>query len=195
MKYLLFYLLCLLAYPIQAQYSPVLILELTQTSTPLPLSISSKKHLTTAYVAAFVNTTIPIVAHQLLQRKVDTDALIWIPLYAMSVGPSGGHLYTRDWRRVGIGSASRFAGSVMVISTAFICFDSGCTGAKKTRQTIIQITGGLIYIGGLAYSLASIPRSVRSYNLRHEQKAKLALALIPDNTKRPRLGISMNVTL
>ncbi|MBL7978848.1 MAG: hypothetical protein JNN12_10950 [Bacteroidetes Order II. Incertae sedis bacterium] len=193
MKYFLFFLLCFLTFPIQAQKNPDLVVELAQIAEPLPL-ISSKKQLTTAYMASLLNTALPVVAYQVLSQKIDSDALIWIPLYAMSVGPSGGHLYTRDWKRVGIGSASRLVGTAMVISTAFLCFESGCTGHEKTRQTFIQIIGGVMYIGGLAYSLATTPKSVISYNLRHEQKVKLALALLPDNTQKPHLGISMYVS-
>lgn len=127
-----------------------------------------KTGLAIAYTAA--NTLIPLV----FASRSESDLAPFALMYGLTIGPSTGNLYARDWKRGGIGAAVRGASFYLLIRSAFTCFSS-CDEATGDKAAVAGVVGVAGLMGSGIYNLVTMGKSVRAYNRRH----KLAVSVLP----------------
>jgi hypothetical protein len=97
---------------------------------------------------------------------------------AAIIGPTTGHIYAGDTLNRGLGMRAGGLGLALIgmitIFSACPLFGDSCDEGTADAGIAILIGGGLLYVGGTIYEIATAPRSARRHNA-----GTLSLAPVP----------------
>lgn len=128
-----------------------------------------------ARYSAGLALTAPIVATAAsvalvsLGSSEDSDGLVKMGLVGLAIGPSLGHIYTKDYRGVLIGSGLRIGGGLAVAAGAAIAVGSSLGAGDGSGAAPLLLVGGAAALGGTIYSIVDAPFSARRANEKHRQ--------------------------
>lgn len=142
-----------------------------------------KKNYRTALRWSIANSVIPFVSAPLAQALLRSDKALLLSFYGLVIGPSGGHLYTQDWKRTLVGSGIRYAGGRILLRGLFACWEPGCTKYEEKASQRRGIVGLLIYEVGIGYTLYTLTKSVETFNTRYTKRN--AIAVLPILIEKP----------
>ena len=83
------------------------------------------------------------------------------------VGPTAGHIYAGHAWNAGLGARLAGAGVAMLgVVEAVGCID-GCSSDRGNAAAVLLIGGGLLYVGGGLYEIATAGEAAHRYNREH----------------------------
>ena len=124
--------------------------------------------------------------------QTETDGLIYAALGAVVIGPSLGHLYTKDYARAVVPMGLRAGGLLMtaygIVATFSYGDCEGCSGSSYGPGAIV--TGLIMFYGATGYSILDARRSARRKN--GELVMTLAPTPITSIDGKRNLGLSLS---
>jgi len=122
-----------------------------------------------AIAYSLFNTTIPTIAGMYLYQKNESG--LWAVFYGVTIGPSIGNIYAKDYKRGFFGIGIRLFSELMIASSSIgkgirlaggdgSNYDSGMTHTQKVLTGVI--------IGSAIYNIVTAPKSAREFNMRQK---------------------------
>ncbi len=159
-----------------------------------PIGETSKPYSETVALAAPLIATAASAGLLVVGAENDIDDLVVAGAIGLFVGPSLGHVYTRDWGGALIGTGVRAAG-VGIVAFGFLELLADEDGESKTGidAGVFVTLGSLTYLGGVIYSIVDAPYSANRAN-NERQQFTLTPAPIQGPDRSTGWGAAMQMT-
>ena len=123
----------------------------------------------------------------------DSGVMVGAGLMGLTLGPSAGHMYTGDWKRVLLGSGLRATGLTAAIFGYASMIDESCYGECLRPRAALLIGGLAAFAGGTLYSIIDSGYSARRAN-RAERRLQLTPAPITGPDRSTGMGMMLGGT-
>lgn len=105
----------------------------------------------------------------------DSDTAAVVGLIGLAVGPSVGHIYTRDWTGALVGTGLRTGGALTMLWGVAMSINT-----DSDKGVPLMIAGGAAAIGGTLYSIVDAPYSAMRANEKQH-----SLRIVPAPVQGP----------
>jgi len=121
-----------------------------------------------AIAYSLFNTTIPTIAGMYLYQKNESG--LWAVFYGVTIGPSIGNIYVKDYKRGFFGIGIRLFSELMIAQSAIshsigLMGGNGSYNTQKGMSHTQKVFTGVI-IGSAIYNIVTAPKSAREFNIR-----------------------------